>query len=141
MNARSTTDLARHAILPIGGVRYAIYTIRGARHASTAPIPPPLEYGRQIFVYNHLQKNHVVYSLTRALKVFPFSSNSCFYLTNDAANRTTNPSANYPSTAKKPSREPSAKTSGHPSQHSPSPPHPSGSQFTKNCANLGRDMS
>ncbi|TVY26338.1 Uncharacterized protein LHYA1_G005436 [Lachnellula hyalina] len=58
MNVRPTTDLARHAIL----------VIRGARHASTAPEPPKLELGRQIFVYNHLQRNHVVYSLTKTLK-------------------------------------------------------------------------
>ncbi|TVY88683.1 Uncharacterized protein LAWI1_G007605 [Lachnellula willkommii] len=58
MNVRPTTDLARHALL----------TIRGARHASTVPETPKLELGRQIFVYNHLQKNHVVYSLTKALK-------------------------------------------------------------------------
>ncbi|KAF4637904.1 hypothetical protein G7Y89_g175 [Cudoniella acicularis] len=67
MNVRSTRDLARHAIA----------LARGARHATTAAQPNSSsqtgagvepEYGQQIYVYNHLQKNHVVYSLTKALK-------------------------------------------------------------------------
>ena len=70
MNVRPTTDLARHAIL----------VIRGARHASTAPELPKLELGRQIFVYNHLQRNHVVYSLTKTLKVLSLTFLSSLYL-------------------------------------------------------------
>ncbi|TVY82307.1 hypothetical protein LSUE1_G003179, partial [Lachnellula suecica] len=61
MPAHPTPSLARHGML----------SIRGARHASSAPLPqdpPTIELGRQIFVYNHLQRNHVVYSLTKALK-------------------------------------------------------------------------
>jgi len=60
-----------------GAARQATKSIRKARGASNAALPKPHsnrpEHGRQIFVYNHLQRNHVVYSLTRVLKVLPQS--------------------------------------------------------------------
>ncbi len=69
MSARTTSEV----------VRQATKSIRKARGASKTASPKPQsnrpEHGRQIFVYNHLQKNHVVYSLTRALRVL-LSSNS-----------------------------------------------------------------
>ena len=63
MSARTTSDLVRHAVR----------TANSARHASTTTVPkkkrPNPEHGRQIFVYNHLQTNQVVYSLTKSLNV------------------------------------------------------------------------
>jgi hypothetical protein len=51
----------------------ATKTIKRIQGASKTPVKkkrtPKPEHGRQIFVFNHLQKNHMVYSLTRALKV------------------------------------------------------------------------
>ncbi|KAJ5042775.1 mitochondrial 54S ribosomal protein mL67 [Drepanopeziza brunnea f. sp. 'multigermtubi'] len=38
-----------------------------ARKANTVPKTPPPEHGREIFVYNHAQRNHVVYSLRKAM--------------------------------------------------------------------------
>jgi Transcriptional regulation of mitochondrial recombination len=69
MSARTTPEL----------LRQATKSVRKARGASIKALPKPPsnrpEHGRQIFVYNHLQKNHVVYSLTRALNVLtPFNS-------------------------------------------------------------------
>ncbi|KAH8791451.1 transcriptional regulation of mitochondrial recombination-domain-containing protein [Hyaloscypha finlandica] len=62
MSARTTTVV----------VGQATKSVRKARGASKTALPKPQsnrpEHGRQIFVYNHLQKNHVVYSLTRTLK-------------------------------------------------------------------------
>lgn len=45
----------------------ALHDAFGIRKKTT----PRPEHGQQIFVFNHLQRNHVVYSLTRAMKVFP----------------------------------------------------------------------
>ncbi|RDL40452.1 uncharacterized protein BP5553_00431 [Venustampulla echinocandica] len=76
MNARISPDLARHGILAIRGIRHA--TTAAAKPAAGKPAAAkraaaPREetdsdLGRQIYVYNHLQKNHVVYSLTKAMK-------------------------------------------------------------------------
>ncbi|KAE9379304.1 hypothetical protein N431DRAFT_364400 [Stipitochalara longipes BDJ] len=62
MSTRTTSEV----------VRQATKSVRKARGALNTALPKPQskgpEHGRQIFVYNHLQKNHVVYSLTRVLK-------------------------------------------------------------------------
>ena len=84
---------------------------------------PRPEHGQQIFVFNHLQKNHVVYSLTRAMNVYcplflspflspfpPFNPLQSLtpspwfsfieqYADETLENRTTQPSLNSPSTA------------------------------------------
>ena len=64
MSARSTTDL----------IRQLVFTAHRVRHASTTTLPQPPkkvkpEHGQRIFVYNHLQTNQVVYSLTKTLRV------------------------------------------------------------------------
>ncbi|TAQ86489.1 hypothetical protein B7494_g5186 [Chlorociboria aeruginascens] len=51
-------------------IRNALFTVNCARHASSRSSIAnytALEHGREIFVFNHLQTNQVVYSLTRAL--------------------------------------------------------------------------
>lgn len=77
MNPRTTPQIARHAILAIRGARYSS-TAAVPESTSIAPETPsaqeePLEseskVGQQIYVYHHLQKNNVVYSFNKALKV------------------------------------------------------------------------
>ncbi|KAE8451959.1 hypothetical protein EG329_002123 [Mollisiaceae sp. DMI_Dod_QoI] len=64
MSARTTSDVAKKATRAIGK----------ARKLSPTALPPGRnrapghEHGRHIFVFNHLQKNMVVYSLTKALR-------------------------------------------------------------------------
>ncbi len=128
---------------------------------------PRPEHGQQIFVFNHLQKNHVVYSLTRAMNVYcplflspflspfplfnplqlltpsPWFSFIEQYADETLENRTTQPSLNSPSTARNPSPLPSAKTSGTPSHTSNFPPAPatSVSPPSKSCASIARDTN
>jgi len=53
-------------------------TTRKAASRKKKGVPKP-EHGRQIFVYTHLQKNNVVYSLTKTLKVTPRSFSSFLF--------------------------------------------------------------
>jgi hypothetical protein len=110
MSAHKSADLARAAT----------NTIKQIEGASKTPVKkrrtPKPEHGQQIFVFNHLQKNHMVYSLTRALKV-----SSAPYLFQSPGKSHANPRPrimhlfpNSPSTAKKQSPPRSAKTSGTP---------------------------
>ncbi|KUJ21156.1 uncharacterized protein LY89DRAFT_715426 [Mollisia scopiformis] len=59
MSARTTSDVARKATRAIGKSKPSP-TALGPRRKR--------DYGRQIFVFNHLQKNMIVYSLTKALR-------------------------------------------------------------------------
>ncbi len=69
MSTQVTSNIARQA-------KGAIDSILKASDAAIAPIKkqkqkrnPRPEHGQQIFVFKHLQKNHVVYSLTKQLNV------------------------------------------------------------------------
>jgi hypothetical protein len=65
MSARTTSDVALKATRVIGKPKKPSPTALGPRRKRG----PDHEHGRQIFVYNHLQKNMIVYSLTKALRV------------------------------------------------------------------------
>ncbi|KAH8658712.1 transcriptional regulation of mitochondrial recombination-domain-containing protein [Tricladium varicosporioides] len=66
MNAPSAPGLARHAIIAVRGARYATTVSRGQIQRQFDP-NPDAEYGQHIYVYSHLQKHHVVYSLKKAM--------------------------------------------------------------------------
>jgi hypothetical protein len=56
----------------------AVEAVRGAFPQKLAkPKKRKPEHGQQIYVYHHLQKNQIVYSLTKALNVCHESSQSC----------------------------------------------------------------
>ncbi|PBP22756.1 hypothetical protein BUE80_DR006387 [Diplocarpon rosae] len=63
-------ELARRAQQASESVVVSQAAQLAARRANPNPkiVKPKPEHGQQIFVLNHLQKNHVVYSLTRAMK-------------------------------------------------------------------------
>ncbi|KAG4428418.1 hypothetical protein IFR05_016098 [Cadophora sp. M221] len=73
-------EIARRAVQAKESIEVSTKA-RAAAHASEKALHhafgikkktiPRAEHGQQIFVFNHLQRNHVVYSLTRAMKVFP----------------------------------------------------------------------
>jgi hypothetical protein len=114
MSARATADIARHVICTTTKVRHASTTTALARPKPGKKIKPV--HGQQIFVYSHFQTNQVVYSLTKSLNVcfVPLLSviiTPCLTYT-PLSYRTMTLSANSPSTAKRRSPGPCAKTSG-----------------------------
>ena len=150
MNIQSTSKATRHIICCADKIR----------HASTKLLSPTKKakhLGTEIWVYHHLLKNQVVYSLTKALNVRltsnrlkssslsidpsspkKISSNTHHY-------RTTPHSAKSRSTASRPFRERSAKTTGTRWHESTSmtPPVPAPSDYpsSKSCASTASGTS
>lgn len=95
-----------------------------------------VEHGTQIFFYNNIRTNQVVYSFTRTLNVY--SPHHCHVqnlrYTNLSHLRTTRPSPKYPFSARKPFPPASAKTSGTHSASSNSHTPPKASSPTAACA-------
>lgn len=145
MNVRPTSDTVRHVICTAQRIRHTSTT--ALSHVKKAKQPEP---GKEIWVYHHFQKNQVVYSLTKALNVRPSTnylricSSAIIYIflpqTSSSKHyyRTTPPCANSPLTAKRPSPEPSARTTGTRSQKSAFNKFPLPSAFpsSKNCASI-----
>lgn len=122
MSVPSLRNCIGNSVSRTAGVRYASTASVTARQPPNRP-----EHGEQIYVYNHLQTNQVVYSLSRGMNVClpSYPSNFLLYataiplpslyetLTNPSL-RTMPPSPNSPTTAKRHAPPPSAKTSGAP---------------------------
>ena len=70
MVVRPTSGLTSHVNYVCNKVRFA--SMRTQRAIKTKPADP--DHGRHIYVYHQFQTNQVVYSLTKSLKVFMFSS-------------------------------------------------------------------
>ena len=164
MNIQGPSRIARQAILCFRGVRHATTVaasteppanladtpVTSSEIIATPEAPPATvfeapedgtEHGQTIYVFNHLQKQHVVYSLTRALNVHPLTSFAYANRPRLMKYRTTLPCPNSPSTARKQFPAPSGKISGPPSQPFTSHPPPSVSVPSKNYGNIVADTS
>jgi hypothetical protein len=70
MIVRPTSDLTRRVINLCSKVRFA--STKTKKTPRTKPVDP--DHGQHIYVYHQFQTNQVVYSLSKALKVFAFFS-------------------------------------------------------------------